>query len=82
MNPQMPQPQTAAAALDVGVDVASAHLDAAVHGRGGVHRLANTDAAIGRWLRTLPPGSRVAVGSTGRYHERLCLLYTSPSPRD
>lgn len=74
MNPQKPQAQATAAALDVGVDVASAHLDAAVHGRGGVHRLANTDAAIGRWLRTLPPGSRLALESTGRYHERLARL--------
>ena len=57
----------------VGVDVASAHLDAAVHGRSGVLRLANTDAAIAQWLRTLPAGSTVALESTGRYHERLAL---------
>ena len=57
----------------VGVDVASAHLDAAVHGRSSVLRLANTDAAIAQWLRTLPAGSTVALESTGRYHERLAL---------
>jgi transposase len=74
MNPQKPQVQAVGAVLDVGVDVASVHLDAAVHGQGGVKRLANTDAAIGRWLRTLSPGSRVAMESTGRYHERLARL--------
>ncbi|MFZ2649878.1 MAG: transposase [Burkholderiaceae bacterium] len=74
MNSQKPQPQAAGAALHVGVDVASEHLDAAVHGRGGVTRLPNTDAAIGRWLRTVPPGSRIAMESTGRYHERLARL--------
>lgn len=57
----------------VGVDVASAHLDAAVHGHSGVLRLDNTDAAIAKWLRTLPAGSTVALESTGRYHERLAL---------
>lgn len=74
MNPQHDQPQATGAALDVGVDVASVHLDVAVHGQGGVKRLPNTDAAIGRWLRSLPPGSRVAMESTGRYHERLARL--------
>jgi transposase len=57
----------------VGVDVACGHLDAAVHGRPGVLRFANTDAAIAKWLRTLPAGSIVALESTGRYHERLAL---------
>lgn len=74
MNPQHVQSQVTGAALDVGVDVASEHLDVAVHGCGGVKRLPNTDAAIGRWLRCLPPGSRVAMESTGRYHERLARL--------
>lgn len=59
--------------LVAGVDVASAHLDAAVHGRCGVLRFDNTDAAIAKWLRTLPAGSIVALESTGRYHERLAL---------
>jgi transposase len=74
MNPQVRAVQAAAAALDVGVDVASAHLDVAVDGRAGVVRVDNTDAAIGRWLRALPPGSRLALESTGRYHERLAQL--------
>ena len=55
----------------MGVDVASKHLDAAAYGSTGVARLANTDAAISKWLRTLPVGSVIALESTGRYHERL-----------
>jgi transposase len=57
----------------VGVDVAAAHLDAAVYGRDGVVRFANSDAAIAQWLGTLPAGSTVALESTGRYHQRLAL---------
>ena len=37
-------------------------------------RLPNTDSAIVKWLRTLPPGSPIAMESTGRYHQRLALL--------
>jgi transposase len=55
----------------MGVDVASKHLDAAAYGSTGVVRLANTDAGVTKWLRTLPPGSIIALESTGRYHERL-----------
>jgi transposase len=62
-------PLTAPAVL--GVDVASEHLDAAAYGSAGVVRFANTDAAITKWLRTLPAGSIIALESTGRYHERL-----------
>lgn len=69
-NPVLPLPP---APTIVGVDVAARHLDAAVHGRPGVLRLDNTDAAIAKWLRTLPAGSIVALESTGRYHERLAL---------
>jgi transposase len=53
------------------VDVASAHLDAALYGSPGVQRLANTDAAIDKWLRTLPEAGVLALESTGRYHQRL-----------
>jgi transposase len=56
-----------------GVDVASKHLDAAAYDSPGVQRLANTDSAIGKWLRTLPTGSVIALESTGRYHERLAV---------
>jgi transposase len=69
-NPASPLPSTPSIA---GVDVACRHLDAAVYGRAGVLRLDNTDAAIAKWLRTLPAGSIVALESTGRYHERLAL---------
>lgn len=71
-SPKLTAPRSCTPAI-VGVDVASAHLDVAVHGRPGVLRLANTDAAIAKWLRTLPVGSTVALESTGRYHERLAL---------
>jgi transposase len=37
-------------------------------------RLPNTDSSILKWLRTLPPGSHIAMESTGRYHQRLALL--------
>jgi transposase len=69
-HPALPPPSTPSI---VGVDVACRHLDAAVHGHPGVLRFANTDAAIAKWLRTLPAGSVVALESTGRYHERLAL---------
>lgn len=65
-------PQTAAPAI-IGVDVASKHLDAAVYASPGVQRLANTDAAIAKWLRTVGAGSVLALESTGRHHERLAL---------
>lgn len=54
-----------------GVDVACKHLDAAAYARDGVLRFDNTDAAIARWLRSVPAGSVIAMESTGRYHERL-----------
>lgn len=39
-----------------------------------VATIANTDAAITRWLKTLPPGCRIGMEATGRYHERLAEL--------
>jgi transposase len=70
-----PNPTTATPSAPgiFGVDVASQHLDVATHGRLGVLRIGNTDAAIAKWLCTLPAGSIVALESTGRYHERLAL---------
>lgn len=64
----------AANAVDVGVDVGSLHLDIAIQGKAGVRRLSNTDAAIARWLKDVPAGSRIAMESTGRYHRRLAEL--------
>jgi transposase len=73
MNTTEPTPCSSTAPSVIGVDVASKHLDACVHGCPGVQRLANTDAAIARWLRTLGAGSIMALESTGRYHERLAV---------
>ena len=55
----------------VGVDVASAHLDVAVHGQTNVHRYANTREGIAQLLRTLPRASVLGLESTGRYHMAL-----------
>lgn len=68
---QISRAPTPAAPVVMGVDVASKHLDAAAYGSSGVVRFANTDAAIAKWLRTLPAGSTIALESTGRYHEKL-----------
>ena len=55
----------------VGVDVASAHLDVAVHGQSSVRRYANTTEGIAQLLRTLPPASVLGLEATGRYHAAL-----------
>lgn len=55
----------------VGVDVSQATLDCAVHEQGQVVQIANTVSAIRRWLKSLPPGCRIALESTGKLH---CLL--------
>lgn len=55
----------------VGVDVASAHLDVAVHGQTTVRRYANTTQGIGQLRRALPACSMLALESTGRYHAAL-----------
>lgn len=57
----------------VGVDVASAHLDVAVHGQPTVRRFANTAQGIVQLLRALPPASVLGLESTGRYHAPLAL---------
>jgi transposase len=60
--------------MNLGADVASTHLDICVHGNSAVKRIANEDKAIKHWLRQIPPGSRLAMESTGRYHQRLAWL--------
>ena len=55
----------------VGVDVSKATLAVAVHGVDGSITLDNTAPAVRGWLRSLPPGSRLAVESTNTYHRRL-----------
>lgn len=71
-SPLTPSPEASLACV-VGVDVASQHLDAARYGSPGVVRFSNTDAAVDKWLQTLPAGSVIALESTGRYHQRLAL---------
>jgi transposase len=61
--------------LHIGVDVAKATLVIACHEHPGEpFTLSNERPAIQRWLRTVPPGSRVGVEATGRYHEPLADL--------
>ena len=64
---------TSQAIMNLGADVASAHLDIAVHG-GQVQRIANDAKAIAQWLRQIPRGSRLAMEATGRYHLLLARL--------
>lgn len=61
--------------LDFGIDVAKAELVIGVVGK-PEHDcvLANTQSEINRWLKRVPPGSRLAVESTGAYHQRLVAL--------
>lgn len=55
--------------LDVGVDVAGeAVMVACAAGSFVPHEVANTRAALRRWVATLPAGSRLGVEATGRYH--------------
>jgi transposase len=61
--------------LNLGADVASAHLDIATHGsKTGVQRIDNDAKAIAQWLRQVPVGSRLAMEATGRYHQLLAQL--------
>lgn len=60
-----------------GVDVAKAELVIACKGQPGTHTIANQAEAISTWLRTLPPGSTVAMESTGRYHRLLVEMATA-----
>lgn len=52
----------------LGIDVSKAHLDCAMHGSGRHVRIANDEASIAPWLASLPPGTAVAVESTGEHH--------------
>lgn len=62
---------------------------AAYPGEVAVKRIANQDAAIRRWLETVPAGSVIAMEATGTYHRRLadlayergCVVYVV-NPRD
>jgi transposase len=57
-----------------GVDVGKEQLVVSTQPTDQQLRLPNTERAIVKWLRTLPPGSLIAMESTGRYHQRLALL--------
>jgi len=57
-----------------GVDVASTHLDIAVHGVQQVQRIPNDERSINRWLKTVARSSRLAVEATGSYHQLLARL--------
>lgn len=62
-------------ALDIGIDVAKAELVVAVTGQPQYDcALANTRSQIEHWLEGVPPGSRLAVESTGPYHRLLVTL--------
>lgn len=58
----------------VGVDVAKEELVIAVEPQCAVKVVPNRRQAILSWLRTLPPGTAVAMESTGRYHLELLEL--------
>lgn len=58
----------------IGIDVAKAEVVVAVHGESATRSLCNTTAPLKTWLKTLPPGSRLGLESTGSYHELLAEL--------
>lgn len=58
----------------IGVDVSKAELVIATHTQEGCLSVPNECTAIAQWLRTLPPGSLLAMESTGRYHRLLANL--------
>ena len=61
--------------LDLGADVDSRYvMVACAAGSFKPHRIANERKAIRAWLRTVPHGSRLAMESTGSYHEALADL--------
>lgn len=61
--------------LDLGADVDSRFIViACAAGSFRPQRIINERKAILQWLRTVPPGSRLGVESTGTYHESLAKL--------
>ena len=61
--------------LNVGVDVAKdTVVVACAEHQFPVHQVRNQRAPIRTWLKTLPPGSRLGLESTGTYHELLADL--------
>jgi transposase len=61
--------------LNIGVDVAKDEIVVACAEQSfAARKIANTGSALLAWLKTLPRGSRIAMESTGSYHERLAEL--------
>ena len=61
--------------LDIGVDVSKDLLQVCYAKAAMAEELVpNRTAAINAWLAKLPPGSRIAMEATGRYHQRLADL--------
>lgn len=58
----------------IGVDVAKAELAVATEPIGAQVKLRNEPGAIAKWLRSLSPGTFIAMESTGRYHQSLAQL--------
>lgn len=57
-----------------GIDVDQARLVIARYEAEGTQAIANQTTAIRRWLKQIPPGSRIGVESTARFHEALVRL--------
>lgn len=60
--------------LDFGVDVAKDSVVAACATGGKPREIRNCSSALRSWLGTLPPGSRIGLESTGRFHRQLADL--------
>jgi transposase len=60
--------------LDYGVDVAKESVVAACATEGKPREIRNSSCALRSWLGTLPPGSRIGMESTGRFHRQLADL--------
>lgn len=58
----------------VGVDVSKATLEMAMEGQAGSVCIANAQAAIRPWLKSLPAGCCIGVESTGAYHQAFTRL--------
>ena len=61
--------------LSVGIDVSRDELVIAyADDRRSIEHVANTAAAIQRWLKSLPAGTRIGLEATGAYHRRVADL--------
>ena len=74
--------QTPNQVLNVGADVAKDEIVMACSaGSFPVRKVGNQRTALRAFLKTLPPGSRIGMESTGIYHELLANLASRfPSP--